>query len=629
MSSAVTDYKEVILDGTRFKLIGDMSVTAVDRLRGKITIGAYNEDSNDLISTWAITDLTGGHGIAEHQEGTTDNRYRFGTIYTRYPKQFSKPFRTIADYDIAGSYFPLGDMYYSGNSTWETYSAFGNNLYRDHATNIGSMSSPPSDRAVVFQGTAAKPWLFIPLSSGGHATYDRATNTLTVTNAVAGDDFASFLVWDEKLIGITRTGQMRYTLAAANAPTWVDYELGGVDVVLDQSHQPQRLHAYYSRAGVEVPVVVTDIGVWAFDASVPKFYRIPDIEGYHPFFGYSSCVWRGELYIASGMDILAWNGEIVRNIGLSRDQGLPHDQQNYVRDLIPGPNALYAWVRGRLTNSSTVYHSSLHEWSGFGWHCIQSDHYTGSAPTRGGFSRSNDDTRLFWGHANGSYFAMSLPRAQTNPAEAVTNASESFGLGGDSDSTETYYLETGRFNANMRGYAKIANSAVLRIKTLPSNNKIVVKYRVDSDTSWTQLGSDITTSGHHTLLFGTVDAYGVYPGEPFEDIEFRWEYVETSANSTTPIIESFVFSFLPLMHPSESFSCLVDLTAPHHDQSPDEMRDKINDLRTSQRFFSMQYKDTTYRVRIAQRAGEQAGGEDTRGTEQLSIIEIPETVGVL
>lgn len=620
MSSSYPDWDEVLIDGWRFKLASPLQPVAVDRLPGKVTTGDYSIDSNDLLSAWVISDLTGGHGVADLKEGVDDTRYHFGDIYTRYPGQWTKPFQ-IANTNVStGAFYPLGEMYYSGD--FKFYAVGGTDLYEDLVDTTTNITGTPSSKGVAFRGTAAANYFFIPQGNNGYSVYLPGTG-LTNNNGGGDPDFQAFCVWDDKLIGIDNTGQMHYTVTAAGTPTWTSYGTGGK---LDSSFEPKSLIVYYNRQGESAVHIITDTNVQAFDANTPRIYPIPDFDSQHPYMGVAAAAWQGNLYVAAGMDVMEYNGSVVRrSIGLSRDDGLPFQYQGYVRDLVAGQNSLYAFVRGQTISGTTYY--SVHEYSGIGWHTVFLGSDAAKTPTRMVVTRADSLYRLYWGlSSSGTYFYQSLPVNFTNPREAIAATGYNFGWNGKGNSSDPYYLETGKFNGNMKGYVKIANAVEVDVRTLPSGHTVVIKYRVNNDTSWTTLGT-VSTTGHNVLQFGTL-ADGIYPGEDFEDIEFRVELIDPDRAQYTPVVESIVFSFLKIMNPSWSWTCQLDLTASHANQSPENMLAKIIELKNAARFFPMVHRDTTYRVRFAQVGGAEEVGQDFRGKYTLNILEIPTKLGV-
>lgn len=629
MSGSGADYNEVVLDGMKFILAQDAGVSAVDRFPGKVTIGDYSLDSNDLLSAWVISDYTGGHGVAELKEGVDDNRYRFGTLYTRYPGQFTLPFQTVNDASTTIEAYHIGEMW--NGSDYDYYWVDGLfNLFKNGVDTTRNTTNIPTQKAVGYIGTGSLRALYIPQGANGYSVYEPAGNTLQ--NTSGAEKMVAFVAWDDKLIGIDTVGQLSFATASVTggATTFTSYGVGGK---LDTAYRPYSLYVYYNRAGEASVYVVTDSGVFVFDPATPRLYLIPLLVSQHPKFGIAACVWRENFYVAAGMDILEFNGSVVRNIGLSRDDGLPWAYQGYVLDLVGGQNSLYALIQGTgsLISGFGTSAISLHEYSSYGWHCIF-ERSIGSAAVQpfAMVNRRSSTYRLRWADGAGRLYSMNLPTTFTNPREDLAN-SGSFKYGYNASDAAAasyiYYFETGRFDANMRGYTKIAAQITMRVRSLSASQTIVVKYRTDANTSYTTLGT-VTATGVTILQFGTADSDGLYPGIAFDVIEFRIEFTGTSAaEDTTQVMEHMTFSFLKVMNPSLSWTMQVDLESGVNEQSPANLLAKLTTLRTAGTFFNMNYRGTAYRIRLAGFSGSQKLDKDTRGKYTLSVIEIPSKLG--
>lgn len=619
-----------------FKLAQPLQPQAVDNFPGKVTIGAYNIDSNDLLSAWVLSNLTGGHGIADHDEGVTDNRYRFGTIYTRYASQWTKPFLVTESTIGASTTGFLGDL--NDNGTVLRMASSGNGHLFENTTDAGAMGSNTYDKTgnVDYSGTASQNYFHVPIGTGGFIVYNPATDTITAGGNPP--DITHFCLWDEKIIGIALTGELYYSTTAAAPTVLTSYTLGGNAVRLDLSQCPPRgLRTFVNRNGESTVYVIGRHKVFAFDADTPRLYEIPDFGSHHPDFGVAHVVWRGELFVSGGMDILAFNGEVIRNIGLSRDDGLPYAIQGKINQLAAGQNSLYAIAQsGSVAGGRTT---SVHEWSGYGWHCVWAHAIGGgSTPNSLVVSSAAGGYDLAWSMgSSGKVYTQALPVSFTNPREAIDNSAASFGTSWATPATNTFYLESGRFDANMKGYRKIANAVELDVRTCPANNSIVLKYRIDDDTAWTTMfhtdgdapsATSITTAGHHHFEFGHYDPAGHYIGIDFETIEFRLEYVDTAANTTTPAVTSLVFSFLKLMNPSLAWTASIDLTTSYEDGSPQVLLNELTELRTLPRFFSIQHRARQYRARMTGMQSVELGGQEEAASVQVSLLEIPGVLGI-
>lgn len=114
----------------------------------KITIGDPTKDSQDFLSTWIISDLSGGHGLANHQTDATVNRYRYATMDVTRPNMWTQRPKVNEETGTAAAFWPLGDLLVGG--TINFYGAFGTDLHvwnestdawTDTTRNLGSAES--------------------------------------------------------------------------------------------------------------------------------------------------------------------------------------------------------------------------------------------------------------------------------------------------------------------------------------------------------------------------------------------------------------------------------------------------------------------------------------------------------
>ena len=83
-------YSEIILNGMALPLkSGTMPESNLAVFQRKMTTGDYSKDSNPLLSSWVISDLSGGNGIYDMNESSDSTRYYYGNMYTRFPAQIS------------------------------------------------------------------------------------------------------------------------------------------------------------------------------------------------------------------------------------------------------------------------------------------------------------------------------------------------------------------------------------------------------------------------------------------------------------------------------------------------------------------------------------------------------------
>jgi hypothetical protein len=481
VEALVDSFDEIVLNGIPFKTRGLVPDVNLSVFGGKVVTGDYTKDSNPLLSAWVTSDLSGGHGVEDMNEGVDVNRYKIGTLYTRYPGQITKGYKvnTVAN-DASwgtGKKFFIGDMYVSG--VWEAIVAVGVTLtcrirrLSAPATAIGTLAGAgrPIGPGFMYQGTAASPYFVFPIggtsgtSGSGYASI-LADGTYAFVEYSAGATVPAamaMLVWDNKLIAIDQNGQLWYTTDPTGA--WTSY---GTTAKLPSGDLPRSLVRYFDRQGQPTVFVVTDRSVWQFDPNSPEIFSV-DVEfPTHPNHGLASCRWGGDLYFSVGMGVHRYTGGSLSAIGLDRDHGLPEEYSSAtafrgakIRALIPSYNSMFAFVSGPETDTVTLdgvatpVYSSIHEWTGTGWHMIW-QRQDSSAVTlinkSGGISQHEGTYRLYWSvgseASTSAFYYIDLPANFANPRQRIRQSTGYFEASANTDQ----FLETSIFDAGMQGY---------------------------------------------------------------------------------------------------------------------------------------------------------------------------------
>lgn len=619
--SIATEYDVIRIDGVPFRVVNGLQVQNLSVFQRKFVIGDYTKDSHPLLSSWVLTDFAGGHGIWELEEGADNARYRWGVIEARRPRQITLPplVRSIAG-PTAAICYPLGDL--DGTA----YFAYGTDIATwDEATlamtdTTDNLTDDPVNRPLVWRGT-----MYIPLGASG---YDRYEGT-TVTNSVT-PTFVDFLPMSESLLAIDTDGQLHQSTDGAN---WTDL---GTDASLPTG-TPRKLLMYYDRQNMPTPFIVTDRSVWAADLSGPSLYQTELQYPPHRDQGLGATVWRGDLFTSVGMGVFRYNGDVVSSIGLDRDHGLPAEIRGRITDLLNEYNGMWALVEQADTTTAALEEvweydtfdeeistnpvatkTTLHQFTGFGWHCAWESESGDASPTWAMITSVGDAYRLWWGSGPNAN-TIKLPIDFANARALIESGTHEFATNG--------YLYTGHFDAGMNNYIKLANALRIRARHLEHGGRIRVTYYCGcaANPVETTLG-EVTANGDTVLYFGDVDAVtGKNAGAPFREIELRFYFERGDDAAYAPMMETCVMTFLKIMPGSLSWTGQLDLTAPFMGYSPDALNDKLDELLLTQRFFTLEHQDQAYRVRLAMTSGaDYTGHGDHRATRTINLLEIRE-----
>jgi hypothetical protein len=346
------------------------------------------------------------------------------------------------------------------------------------------------------------------------------------------------------------------------------------------------------------------------------------------------------------MGIHRYTGGSLSAIGLDRDHGLPEEYSSSVAfrgakivNLVPGYNSMFALVSGPETNTatldgqSTALYSSLHEYTGTGWHMLwQKQDGAGSETAIAnsmGISQASGEYRLYWGYGHGSsslstLYYIDLPANFANPRQRVRQSTGRF----EASSSTAQFLETGIFDAGMQGYNKLASAVDVTVPDLDAGATLTVKYRTSNfqsgqSSSWTTLGT-ITAEGTTSLPFGTF-ANGIYPGVSFEKIQLRFDLTDTTNNGF--ILESAVLSYIPVKPSSYSWTFDLNLNWSHAGGSPQDTLDALDDIIEAGVMVPFVLRGVTYRVFLSQIMGSVATGASEQASRRVSLLQIPQSLG--
>jgi len=616
MPITVAGPDHVVLNGYAFKVVdARLQIQDLGTFPRKITIGDPTLDSQDFLSTWAISDLSGGHGLQEHTTDATVSRYRYATMDVSRPKMWTQRPKVNTETGTSAAFWPLGDLLYNGNV--EMYGAFGTDLHvwnesSDAWTDTTSnLAAAPVNTGVAFAGTGTLR-LFIPLGSTGYDTY---TGTTHASVAASGSVPAAreFAVLGQLLVCLDTSNQLWWT---TDGTTWTSY---GADGKVDASLTAYRIREYRDHTDNPVLMLSTSGGVWLFDPSGPTLYRQDLQFPNHPDQGLALSVWRGTGYVSVGMGVHSWASHTgtIDAMGLDRDEGLPYlyGYNSKIVDMAPAYNEMFALVQGSTSDSTRP---SVHKWTGRGWHAVWEASGTATV-TRLYVSQARSTYRIWWGGGNNSY-TIELPRSFTNPKQMSYNLSSNL-------LDTTGYIETGMSDMGMPGYRKIAHSARVRIAYLNAasgNTAPQLYYRIRDEDAytevyrWTQVFSAgsvaVPYETFHFAFGGTgTDATGV----GFDEIELKLTIPDQYG-----IVKFLAMDFMKIPKQNRAWTMTFDLSSSFDDTSPNTLAGVLDALIISETVTKLIHRDDTYWVRLASWNGQDNLGKgDERGMRTVQIIE--------
>lgn len=637
------EYGTAVLAGKRIPIIDPISENNLARFQPKITSGDYTHDSDDLLSVWSQASwLGGGQAYKVNASSQAERWWDATNLDTEQRGMLSlrlKMYQHLKPDGATGSFMPLGDYKGDMYGAWGTMLAVWSGT--DWIDSGFTLHGTPVARGQVYRDK-----LYIPLGASGLDEFDGDTSTVTkIQDATPADITAkSVLVWDKKLVVLTTTNEYR-TWDDVAAWTAIDDDYA----VLDGS-TPRHLQDFIDAQKNPTVFIVTSRGIWAVDPVNSKLVKTGAYYPPHPTQALASAVWRNtDMYISVGVGVHQWNGDVFSAMGLDRDDGLRAELRGYITDLTPEYNGMFALVQGDSAEGEgndlnleggmnydepldfPVQRavSSLWRYNGYGWHKIWESPGASGSPTWGCVSAAEDGSRyeFHWGYGDQAW-RLPLRISFYNPQQGVRAGIDHFEAHG--------VLRTGRWNANMPIWPKLASHLDVALLE-ESQGTITIEYMTDQTMNdegqpvFVPLGQVSTPGVRTRLYFGDnyIDADGSeWPtptGIEFDWIEFRYTFDGVPGNDqTTPLADSFVFKFikLPLSTYSWTIEIPLEFDEQYYDIGPNEMSAWLSGLAATNEFIPFLFKDTLYRVGVAQSQGRRFSGQDTKGKYSLIVLEV-------
>ena len=606
-----------------------------------ITFGDTTYKSHPYLSSWVISDLTGGIGV-EDITGADTNRYRWGTADARSPGNIAlgplitqtRP--TTDDTDVL---YGAGDV---PGTNEEFYVAVEEsaglcNLYAWNETTDAwraaslDIDSRPLKEPVRFKGTNADEYL----------VFARDTNDLMGVRTTAAGTLASVTglvdarrvaVWDNRLWAMTKSAQNVHFSFNITSWTAVTDPTTGATLALDPAQPIEWMLSWWNLAAESTLYFMTHYSLWALNLLEEKLEHIYNVPRYKPLYDAAEtasnltqrplAVWppTEDLWIGVGGTIIRRtpSGVTVKQAGPGADaDGVPAEFVGAFIDLEPELDGLY----GITSGFKDVSKAALLVYNGTGWFPLWEAPNDDYLPTRILLSNASGAYRLWWGHGSYAY--------TMEPPQIPRSSRQKFILGVDKFAASSYF-ETGRFWAQTWGQNKLAVLVDVYMENATATETLTVQYQTDTVTSWTTLGSAIVTGRNNgtyrtTTRFGTANADGVNPGIAFNWIKFRFNLARGSTNTLTPILNALVLHFLKIRDNTPAFQ--ISLVFPDlmpDGRTGDQAKADLVTLVEANALVTLRYGENIHGVWVAGLSGPDSSGSDNRGARTLSLISIQE-----
>lgn len=618
----VLDRDEIYLGGVSFPIAGPVRVTNITVTPNPVLFGDTTKQSDSqVMSSFIQSSNTGGAGVYKANARTDIDRFWTSAADTRFRDYFTLPPLVI---DMGK---PSGLTTQAATSSLdfhnEQYFTWANKVYRwQDATSSWSalertLSTSPTD-VITFNDM-----LFYAYTTA----YDYRTSAgVWATSANAVNYWA---VWDTKLWRLANVSGVWTIYSSTDGTTWTSAK-----GTLPAGVTPEQMIVYRDAGGSNVITVVTDNGLWLYDATNTRFLqsevRFPRVQQTQQLRG---VVFKdSKLYLANGdlglLAVQAGNPFVVTPVGLDLEDGVPSTESGVIDALGADFNWVLAVVKATGTTddddrlsglagpfdtmewSATTGTSTLKAWNQ-GWHNLWVSPSGLLSSTVVAVS-SAYDTRRIYVCANQGASYLTIPTGIHNPRH---NPTSKFAAGPVSHITPW-------FDDGSSVQRKIAGHIQVRTTKCTATEKVTVYYGTDlDDTTWNLLGT-ITDDGLH--VFGPGGPTGIQ----YRFIRFRFDLQRGSDPTKAPLVEFWASEFMRLLPASYGYAVELDLTRRYKGRTPMQLLASIKQFSDPSRtpnLIQFAYQDSldgatqTHYARVSRLTGQEWSGEDRRGLGSYTL----------
>lgn len=589
---------------------------------GKSLIGDPTVASHDYLSTWGLSDLSGGHGIHDHRAGMTDQRYRRATLAVDRPGAWTTQLLG-QEISMGGEAHLIGELW--DGSAMKMYAStalevavFDLGIYGgggDFLPTGQSFAATPTKIGTEFMGK-----LFVPLQGYGYGIWDGTTAVSVAASGTKPDAVDFCLFGGTQLLCIDVDGQIWVTTDASN---WEDIGVAdGRPMKVQSSVRPRAIEEYRDGSGEPIAEVVTSGGVFHYDPAGPTLYRSGWRYPQHPYSGLASVVHDDVFNVSTGLDVRSLVPGSNSPKGLDRDDGLGAGMSRaYITSMASEYNGMWALVYAPDGGEYQV-----HRWDGLGWFEMWGTASDGTdACHEIAISGADGYYWAFWAIGQ-SVWCMALPISDTNVRTFLYDEGAYF-------FEPEGFIETGMTNHGMPGSTFTGVSFGLQFSWVavtdfdgdPITPEVpVVKYRLRRDDDWT-----LCTPTFDPLAVvpasGETLAEGLYiwwldedfRGVLYKEIEFRIEAKHGV------VIKWGAHYFMKQMAGSRGVDLVFDLSEQVGVHSPLAQRAYFDQMVESGYIQKMSYGRESIYVTFSQTSGnDKTGQHETRGIKRASVFEV-------
>ena len=661
MANKVSTNNEIYLNGVYYPVTRPVQSVLASLYPAKVVIGDTSKDSQIRSSVVAWSDWRGGIGVERMEGAGETDRAWYSTCQLRYKNHLVLPGKAeqtaALSHGLAlakiGAIGELGDEVYVA---WNGSTSEAAKIYKYNNTSDvwGSALATPADRVTDvtnYTNRAGTSYLVFAHYDANGSGY---TYTSNGSNWYSDNQATQFVtVWDERLWGISYSGQLWYMSAALAGSDNGNTEI--LDAVLPlPDGYVTKLFVARDATGEPIIYAATKKGLWAHDAANSRFVETQLGLPFHPEAGKGTLKWREGVYIPSGLGIYKYingsNQAVVTIMGPDRDDGLPQAKRGAIRKMASTHNELLAAVdanaapvttagdeisnvywqshHGAMVMDVNTGRSSILGYNDLGWEVKWQATEDGIGFDALAVNSAYGYYRMWWGWNNRVYY-MDMPSDIINPSE----------IGNFSYGTDGQH-ETPWFNAGQSEVDKLALQLKIDVRDTATDylddandytRTVTVDYATDYSSSYTTMGT-ITSDGVTTYTFQTS---GLDVGVVFQAMRLRITLSrKAGVNATdenqvklkTPDVVSTTLIYRKKMDSKWGHQVNIDLSRPYKGNTPKQLRANLVSAIESQRLVEFTFRDDdsasrNYYVDVVSATGLESTGYDERGASTVSLME--------
>ena len=324
---------------------------------------------------------------------------------------------------------------------------------------------------------------------------------------------------------------------------------------------------YRDGTGAPAIFVFTEEGMWTFDTQHERFLETEVKFPRYRNNGLGATVWRGDLYIPSGVSIYRYSSGptgVLSAIGLDINQRIPWEGQAEITKLVANFNSLLAFYTNVEPSDIAIGTSYVLSWDGVAWQLLWVDEQ--------GYTLLQDGRELF---INGLGYLLAfivdtnidiitLPLHIINPTLIEPN--RRYDVTGE--------LITPWFDAFEAELNKVGLEIKVETTSMSIDETFIIEYALDYRTgplSYVSLGT-INTDGTHTFpLPNAATPEGIL----FRAIRFKITAQRGDDNTRSPDMISLALEYTKVLETKWGWLVQVDLNNNYNGKTPEQMRQSL------------------------------------------------------